>query len=98
MPEAKPGLPVIWGVRSENLKPIEDGQIVEGPLFTGRVVVHELLGPTTQVLCDIAGHEIYVTLSAPHRPQRGTELSLELHSKHLYLFDKNSTLSLIKNI
>ena len=97
LPEAKPGLPVIWGVRSENLRLLADDQIPEGPRFTGKVVVHELLGATTQVLCEISGHEIYVTLAAPHRPQRGDELPLEFHSKHLYLFDKKSSLSVVKS-
>jgi multiple sugar transport system ATP-binding protein len=95
-PEAKPGQEVVWGVRSENLKLVEDGRPLEGPTFASRVIVHELLGPTTQVLCDIAGHEVYVTLSAPHRPTRGTQLQLELRSKHLYLFDKKTSQSLIK--
>lgn len=98
LPSAKPGQAVIWGVRSENLKLVEQGHAPQGPVLTGQVVVDELLGPTTQVLCDIAGHEIYVTLTAPHRPRRGADLQLELNSKHLYLFDKETKLSLVKSI
>jgi multiple sugar transport system ATP-binding protein len=88
------GKKVVWGIRPENLKLTDPG---EGRVncYKARTVVTELLGPTSTVLCDIQGHEIYVTLAAPNRPTRGTLLNLEFRSKHLYLFDKETTLSLV---
>jgi multiple sugar transport system ATP-binding protein len=89
------GKPVIWGIRPENMKLTEVASPEKENCYEARTVVTELLGPTSTVLCDIKGHELYVTLSAPHRPTRGTKLNLEFRSKHLYLFDKATTLSLV---
>lgn len=84
---------VLWGLRAENLRLAEADP--KGQVFDAKVVVTELLGPTTSVLAEIKGHEIHVTLPAPHRPARGTILKLEFRSKHLYLFNKDSQLALV---
>lgn len=89
------GKRVVWGIRPENLKLTDAATAGQTNGYRARTVVTELLGPTSSVLCDIKGHELYVTLSAPHRPTRGTMLDLEFRSKHLYLFDKETTLSLV---
>lgn len=85
---------VLWGLRAENLKLVKEGEQPQGQVFDAKVVVTELLGPTTSVLADIKGHEVHVTLPAPHRPARGTALKLEFRSKHLYLFNKETQLAL----
>jgi len=84
---------VIWGVRSENFKMAEAG--AASPTVKAQVIVSELLGPTTAVVCDIQGHEVTVMLPAPHRPARGETLTLEYKSKHLYLFDRETGLALL---
>jgi ABC-type sugar transport system ATPase subunit len=88
-----PGKPVLWGVRAENLKLVGEGGAT-GPTFNAKVVVTELHGPTTSVVADVHGHEMHVTLSAPHRPKPGSTLSLEFRSKHLYVFDAKTQLAL----
>jgi len=84
---------ILWGVRPENFR-LAEGDCV-GPVYTARVVVTELLGPTSTVLCDIKGHEIHISLPAPHRPTRGQEIRIEFRSRHLYMFDKESTISIV---
>jgi multiple sugar transport system ATP-binding protein len=86
---------VIWGLRAENLRLA--GADVSGPTFDATVVVTELLGPTTSVLVDVRGHEVHVTLPAPNRPARGSQLKLEFKSRHLYMFDKETSLALLKD-
>ncbi len=90
---AVPGKKVIWGIRPENLRVADEGAPAE--VFLAKVVVTELLGPTSTVLCDIKGHEIHASLTAPHRPTRGQEVRLEFKSRHLYLFDQETKKSLI---
>lgn len=67
-----------------------------GPIFDAKVIVTELHGPSSAVVCDVGGHEITVMLPAPHRPKRGDMLKLEFKSKHLYIFDKKTEDSLIE--
>jgi multiple sugar transport system ATP-binding protein len=91
--KAHTGKPVLWGVRAENMRLHDPAS--GRPVFKARVIVTELLGPTTSVLCDIQGHEIQITLPAPHRPPPDSSLALEFRSKHLYLFDKKTGLALL---
>jgi multiple sugar transport system ATP-binding protein len=84
---------VIWGVRPENFRVADASS--QGPVYDAKVVVTELLGPTSTVLCDIKGHEIHASLPAPHRPTRGQTIKLEFRSRHLYLFDKETSQSLV---
>ena len=94
--EKAPKGKVLWGLRAENLR-LADGTS-EGPdaqIFNAKVVVTELLGPTTSAICDVKGHEVHVTLPAPHRPARGTTIRLEFRSKHLYMFSKDSQLAIV---
>ena len=83
---------VLWGIRPEDLQIAEAEP--KGPVFEAKVVVTELLGPTSTVLCDLKGHEIHVSLPAPHRPARGQVIRLEFRPKHLYFFAKDSQLAL----
>jgi ABC-type sugar transport system ATPase subunit len=92
---AKSGRKVLWGVRPENFRVAEAS--ATGQIYDSRVVVTELLGPTSTVLFDIGGHEIHVSLSAPHRPVRGDLVRLEFKSRHFYCFDSESGLSLMKS-
>jgi multiple sugar transport system ATP-binding protein len=87
------GQDVIWGIRPENMRVAGDNPT--GPVFKARTVVTELHGPSSAVVCDIAGHEVTVMLPAPHRPRRNEILNLEFRSKHLYIFDKKTQESLI---
>ncbi len=96
---AKPltGKDLIWGLRPENFRlaqePVDAAE--KDRVFDATTVVTELLGPTSSVLVDIHGHEIYVSLPAPHRPTRGTRLKLHFKSKHFYMFDKATSLAVI---
>jgi multiple sugar transport system ATP-binding protein len=90
------GKATMWGIRAENMKLHDPAAASGNPVYKARVVVTELLGPTTSVLCDVQGHEVQVTLPAPHRPARGDLIRLEFRSRHLYMFDKESGLSLIQ--
>lgn len=90
-----PGQQVIWGIRPENLKLVEAGAQAPRQVYRAKVVVTEPLGPHTSVYCESQGHELHVSLPAPHRPKRGEELALYFQSKHLYFFDKESGLSLL---
>lgn len=95
---AKSGSRVLWGIRPENMR-VNDG--VDGGnkanIYDARVVVSEPTGPQTSVYCDVHGHEIHVTLPAPHRPMRGDMIRLQLHSRHFYLFDEATGRSLIED-
>ena len=82
------GRKIIWGIRPENLRAV-DGE-AQGPVFDATVVVTELLGPTSTVVCDLQGQEVHVTLPAPLRPTRGDRLKLEFRSRHFYLFDRDT--------
>jgi len=88
------GSEVIWGLRPENMRVATETST--GPVFDGKVIVTELHGPSSAVVCDVGGHEITVMLPAPHRPKRGDLLKLEFKSKHLYIFDKKTEDSLIE--
>lgn len=87
------GQDIIWGLRPENLR-VATADDVEA-VFAARVVVTELLGPTSTVVVDIKGHELHVTLPAPHRPVRGDIINLAFRSRHLYVFDKSSQVALL---
>ncbi len=87
---------VLWGLRAENLRVADEGGGAAGAAWEAKVVVTELLGPSTSVLCDMKGHEVHVSLPAPHRPKRGEAIRLEFRSKHLYLFSKETQLALLK--
>ena len=91
------GKSLIWGVRPENfrLAPDDIEKTEKGRIFEATTVVTELLGPTSSVLVDMMGHEIYVMLPAPHRPTPGTPLKLHFKSKHFYLFDQETSLAVI---
>ena len=56
----------------------------------------EPLGPSTLALCDFKGHEIRIAIQEPLRPVAGDEIELEWRSRHLYMFDKNTKLSIVK--
>lgn len=83
---------VLWGIRPENMRVAEAGATKS---HEARVIVTELLGPSSVVICDVRGHEITVSLPAPHRPTRDQILQLEFKSRHLYVFDKETGLTLI---
>lgn len=92
----RPGQPVIWGIRPENMRLVEAGTPPPSQVYKAKVVVTEPLGPQTSVFCETQGHELHVSLPAPHRPKRGDELSLYFQSKHLYFFDRETQLSLLE--
>jgi multiple sugar transport system ATP-binding protein len=89
---AKPDLKVSWGVRAENFRVADPGT----GMFEAKVLVTEPLGAHTNVICDIAGHETHISLPEPHRPKFGDKISLNWQSKHFYLFDEATGLSLEK--
>ncbi len=92
--KATDGRRVIWGVRPENMRVAEAGDTTN--VYQAKVIVTEILGPTSTVLVDAGGHEMQVSLPAPHRPTRNQIVPLAFKSKHLYLFDKETGLSLIE--
>lgn len=89
------GSEVLWGLRPENMRVATEH--ATGPVFDATVVVTELHGPSSAVICDLGGHEVTIMLPAPHRPKRGDVLKLEFKSKHLYIFDKKTEVSLIES-
>lgn len=97
----KPDQELLLGIRPENLKMIEGAQAAGKPAignYTAEVIVTEILGATASVICEIAGHELNVTIPEPHRPKRGEKLQLTYASKHLYLFDKASGDSVVESL
>jgi multiple sugar transport system ATP-binding protein len=86
----KDGQKVSWGLRCENLSITESDED-----FIGEVLMTEPLGNLTHVMCDIAGDQIMVSLPEPHRPVRGDKIKLKFTSTHLYMFDDETSLSLI---
>lgn len=88
--------PVIWGVRPEDFRTAEGGNgNSDEPTFTVKVIVTEILGPSTSILCDLMGHEIQVMLSSPHRPARDDQIKLRFCTNNLYLFDQASGCSIM---
>ncbi len=88
--------PVIFGIRPESFRLLgADQPAPNEPTLSASVIVTELLGPTTSLLCDVMGHEIQVMLPAPHRPARGDEIRLGVASDYLYLFDEKSAQSVL---
>jgi multiple sugar transport system ATP-binding protein len=92
------GKKLVWGIRPENMRlaPDDIEKTENGRIFNATTVVTELLGPTSSVLVDMMGHEVYIMLPAPHRPTSGTPLKLHFKSKHLYLFDQETSLAVIE--
>lgn len=83
---ARAGLEVYWGLRAENFilgSPESDPSRV----FDLQVDVAEPLGPHTNVVGTLAGHDMQISIDEPHRPRAGQTLQVEWRSKHLYLFD-----------
>jgi ABC-type sugar transport system ATPase subunit len=81
--------PVLWGVRAENFMLAEDS--AQGAtVMEAKVIVTETLGPSSNVLVNLMGHEIQVTLAAPARPHVGDVVRLSWQSNHLYLFDQST--------
>ena len=94
--QAKPGESILWGIRPENMRVEEHPVTKTKPVvsvYDARVTVTEMLGATSSVVCDVGGHELHVTLPEPHRPKRGETIRLAYASTHLYMFSKNSGLS-----
>ena len=89
--------PVLWGVRAENLR-IEDHPVTKtkplAGMFDAKIIVTEMLGASTSIVCDIAGHELHVSLPEPHRPVVGETIRLAFASTHFYLFDKETEMSI----
>ena len=89
----KPGRSVLWGVRPENMR-IEDHPVTKtkpvAGCFDAKIIVTEMLGASSSVVCDISGHELHVSLPEPHRPVAGDFIRLVFASKHFYLFDKET--------
>jgi multiple sugar transport system ATP-binding protein len=86
---------VIWGIRPENFAVRAVQSNPEDGSYDAQVVVTELLGATTHVLCSVKGIECNINLPAPFRPARGERLELALTSKHLYLFDQDTGANLL---
>ncbi len=86
---------VVWGVRPENFKFVKTGETPENR-FKAKVLLTEPLGASTSVYCEIDGHSINLSVPEPHRPMPGDELDVCFASKHLYMFDKQSTNSVIE--
>lgn len=95
LPEARPGKKVVLGIRAENLVDSQQGRT--DIHFTAKVLVTEPLGASTSVYCAIGGHEVQITLPEPSRPSVGDQLNLTWWAEHIYLFDAETTLSLVKN-
>lgn len=90
--KARGGQAVYWGVRAENLKPLTASDA--SPHFQAKVLVIEPLGPQSNVICDIQGDELSITMPEPHRPKLGDMITLTWQSKHIYMFDADTGLSL----
>lgn len=86
---------VIWGIRPENFVLKTEDIAPEHGQYRGEVIVTELLGATTHVLCSINGAECNISIPAPFRPSRGDSIEIALSSKHFYLFDQETGRSLI---
>ena len=92
LPLPEEGTELIWGVRHNNLK--LEQQSPDDVSFRVKVLLTEPLGSECHVLVDLEGHELRLRLPEPHRPTRGEVLQLWFHSRHFYLFDKDSGLAI----
>ena len=81
---------VVFGVRPENFKVPEKADGKSRSRYTAKVIVTELLGANSSILCTIGGHEFHVNLPEPHRPKPGDEVTLDYATKHFYLFDQQT--------
>ena len=83
------GQTVDWGVRSESIKIVEDST-PDQKTFDATVVIVEPHGATTEVIVEVLGHQLHMTLPEPHRPQRGDQIRIKFDLKHLHLFEAST--------
>ena len=88
-----PSKKVKWGIRAENLKMVP--RKPDDPCFKARVLVSEPLGPESTILVDFYGHELQLKIPEPHHPLEGELIDLYFSSRHLYMFDQESTEALV---
>ena len=94
--EGSEGREVVWGIRPENFRVPKDDTKSKNSVEL-KVLYAEPLGPSTLCLCSFGDTRIRISVQEPLRPVIGETLNLEWRSRHLYLFDKETGESLVKN-
>ena len=88
---------LVWGFRPENFKLIKPEEVLPAhQRFRVKVLMTEPLGASTTVVADLAGCHVHLSLPEPHRPKVGDVLEMKFASKHLYLFDLQTTESIVE--
>jgi multiple sugar transport system ATP-binding protein len=78
------GLPVSYGVRPENITVQGRGSL------DARVTLVEMMGSHYQVLADVNGHQVCLTMDRSRPVAPGDRISLSFNSDSVHLFDQGT--------